>query len=83
MQRKLIKVPRIYKAKFLNALADTYMGSITDSEKIAYANRAMRNEFILNRDLYEHHSIRQELTNNIPSLVSEWDTVVKIHGVNV
>lgn len=83
MQRKIIKVPRIYKAKFLNALADTYMSSITDSEKIAYANRVMRNEFILNRDLYEHHSIRQELTNNIPSLVSEWDTVVKIHGVNV
>ena len=83
MQRKILKVPRIYKAKFLNALADTYMSSITDSEKIAYANRAMRNEFILNRDLYEHHSIRQELTNNIPGLVSEWDTVVKIHGVNV
>ena len=83
MQRKLIKVPRIYKIKFLGALADSYMRDITDSEKIAYANRAMRNEFILNKDLYEHDGIRQELTNNIPSLVSEWDNVVKNHGVNV
>jgi hypothetical protein len=83
MQRKIIRVPRFYKTKFLGALADTYMSSITDSEKIAYANRAMRNEFILNKDLYEHNGIRQELTNNIPSLVSEWDNVVKNHGVNV
>ena len=83
MQRKIIRVPRIYKTKFLGALADNYMNTITDSEKIAYANRAMKNEFILNKDLYEHDSIRQELTNNVPSLVSEWDNVVKNHGVNV
>lgn len=83
MQRKIIRVPRFYKTKFLGALADNYMKTITDSEKIAYANKAMRNEFILNKDLYEHDGIRKELTDNVPSLVSEWDNVVKIHGVNI
>jgi hypothetical protein len=83
MQSKMIKVPRQYKVKFLSALGDNYMKTITDSEKIAYANRAMRNEFILYKELYEHSGIRQELITHIPSLVSEWDTVVKTHGVNV
>jgi hypothetical protein len=83
MQKKLIRVPRNHKVKFLNALGDKYMSTITDSEKIAYANRAMRNEFILNRDLYEHDSIRQELEKSAPNLVSEWDNVVKNHGVSI
>jgi hypothetical protein len=83
MQRRMIKVPRQYKAKFLSALGDNYMKTITDSEKIAYANVAMRNEFMLNRDLYEHECLRRELTDNIPSLVCEWDNVVKNHGVSI
>lgn len=83
MQRKLIRVPRNHKGKFLDALGDHYMKSITDSEKIAYANSAMRREYIINRDMYEHFSIKQELEKHCPSLVDEWDQVVKTHGVIV
>lgn len=83
MQRTIIKVPRVHKMKFLGSLGDNYMKNITDSEKITYANRAMKNEYMLNRDLYEHDSIRKELMKHIPSLVSEWDTVVKNHGVSI
>lgn len=81
MQKKMIKVPRIYKVKFLDALGDAYMSTITDQEKIEYANRKMRHEYILNKDLYEHFSLRQELEKNVPSLVSDWDNVVKNNGV--
>jgi hypothetical protein len=80
MQRKFIKVPRIHKVKFLNALGDSYMNSITDSDKIAYANSAMKNEYILYMDLYEHEGIREALEKTVPNLVSEWDNVVKNHG---
>jgi hypothetical protein len=79
--QKMIKVPRIYKVKFLDALGDAYMSTISDQEKIEYANRKMRHEYILNKDLYEHFSLRQELEKNIPSLVSDWDNVVKNNGV--
>ena len=81
MQRKIVKVPRVHKIKFLDALGDKYMSTITDQEKIEYANRKMRSEFILNKDLYEHEGIRQELEKNVPSLVSEWDNIVKSYGV--
>jgi hypothetical protein len=67
--------------KFLDALGDAYMSTISDQEKIEYANRKMRHEYILNKDLYEHFSLRQELEKNIPSLVSDWDNVVKNNGV--
>lgn len=83
MQKKMIKVPRIYKVKFLDALGDAYMSTITDQEKIAYANRMMRNQYILNKDLYEHYSLREELEKNVPSLVAEWDNVVKNNGINI
>ena len=83
MQKKMIKVPRIYKVKFLDALGDAYMSTITDQEKIAYANRKMRHEYILNKDLYEHYSLREELEKNVPSLVAEWDSVVKNNGVTI
>lgn len=81
MQKKMIKVPRIYKMKFLDALGDAYMSTITDQEKIEYANRKMRHEYILNKDLYEHFDLRQQLEKNVPSLVIEWDNVVKNNGV--
>ena len=81
MQKKMIKVPRIYKVKFLDALGDAYMNTITDQEKIEYANRKMRHEYVLNKDLYEHYSLREELEKNVPSLVVEWDNVVKNNGV--
>ena len=67
--------------KFLDALGDAYMSTISDQEKIEYANRKMRHEYILNKDLYEHFSLRQELEKNVPSLVSDWDNVVKNNGV--
>jgi hypothetical protein len=79
--QKMIKIPRIYKVKFLDALGDAYMSTISDQEKIEYANRKMRHEYILNKDLYEHFSLRQELEKNVPSLVSDWDNVVKNNGV--
>lgn len=81
MQKRNVKVPRIYKAKFLDTLGDQYMKSVTDDMKIAYANRAMKYEYILSAEMYEHDSMRANLEKYAPHLVSEWDDVVNKYGV--
>lgn len=78
--REIIRVPIKYREKFLCALADKNLTTFTTEQKIAYANRAIRNDCINSMRMYESDSIMNELSKHCPDLVDEWDTVVKTHG---
>lgn len=78
--REIIRVPIKYREKFLVALADEHLKTITNDQKISYANRAMRYARFNEIRIYESDCIMNELSKHCPNLVDEWNDTVKNHG---
>lgn len=77
------RVPTKFKEKFLVAMANEHMKSISDAEKIDYANRHMKHDFITYKNLYGNDCLRKEIAQYCPNLVSEWDRIVDTYGEEI
>ena len=69
-----------HREKFLIALADQYMSTISDSDKIAYANRVMKYEHINSIRDYGIKCLSKEISKRCPHLINEWDKTVQTYG---